>query len=460
MQREFSPSKELDHLQFTTTLVKVAYGLDLGLLQFIYQVFLYDHFGGNAQALKITVSLMVLSAIVILFSEVPTGAWGDYVGRKKAIIACFLFAGVASFFRSWIYFIPSYFSSLALAVTVVLFNGFSHTLFSGTFTAWVTDSAKKLKATEGHGPILARAASYGMLAKILGAVISLALYLSGYVFYAFSLSCVTSILCAIYCGVTMKETEGMQFHRGPLPKLGTVVEEMGKIIKTGFFSCLETPSLMYLIITTSSILVLSSIVNGLWPIYMKANFGVEKMSYYWFAIVFSGMIFAFLGTKWLEILQKNFLKKNHHEKSSAFLWNWYITICLLMAAPFLVLGFWHLNYEVNLFLFIGVFILFNIGYGFLLPADDILINYYVKTTNSRERATIISFGSMSFEFFRMFLLFPSSGSDGKSIAVGWLVPATILVVVAIIMHILMRRHQRRTAAELLNKDVVVVESGV
>ena len=87
--------------------VEGTYGFNLGLMQFVFYVFLYDHFGGNAFALQKTVFIFFLTNVGFFLFEVPTGALGDYIGRKKTVIFCFFTAAIAYFFRSWIYFAPS-----------------------------------------------------------------------------------------------------------------------------------------------------------------------------------------------------------------------------------------------------------------------------------------------------------------------------------------------------------------
>lgn len=438
----FSANPALREIWSITRLVKSTYGFNLGLMQFTYQVFLYDHFGSNQKALSWTVSLLILLSIFILLAEVPTGALGDYLGRKKTIVLCFVVATVAYFFRTWIYFVPSPFYSLILAVFATIFYALSYTLFSGCFTAWIVDSVRGCQGNNDYGPILARAASHMMLAKILGAAIGLSLYLMGYVYYAFSLGTLIAMHCAIYCSIKMKETKAMQFHSGKL-FLEDSIHKMKKIMVDGFKITLKTPPLMFMMFMTASFMMLINVVNALWPIAMKANFGVTKMSPYWFIIVFTGMLSAYLGTKILEWLQHKQTKKSG--KSIKALWSWFLVVCLLMAITVYSLGFSSLKGAMTLTVFIMAFAVFNLCYGFLLPADDTLMNHFIKTEHSQERATIMSWSSMLIELLMIIFLFPSSGPSGKETAVGWMLPSGILIVLTIAIYFLMRRYQRKVS---------------
>ena len=419
-----------------------TYGLALGLMQFVFYVFLYDKLGADALALKKSVFIFLLTSLACFFLEVPIGALGDYIGRKKTVVLSFFTAAVAYFFRSWIYFAPSPNFAFVLAITSVLFHSISYTLFSGSFVAWIVDTVKGRNVKEGYGPLLARGSSVMLLMKIVGAMIGMSLFLSGYVFYVFALSSIIALLCAIYCGIMMKETEALKFHGGAL-FIRYTIDRMVNIMRIGFKATFTTPPLLYLLSVSASFTVLMLLVNCLWPIAMKANFGIEKMTFHWFFLVFTGLVGAFLGAKFLEFLQHENIRKNQDSLPPSSLWLWILGASLLMGIPILILGFLHWDGMMTIGIFTAGFVCFNIGFGFLMPSITTLKNHYIPAEHSTERATILSWQSMITEIFIVALAFPSSGPSGEKTVVGWILPASLLIISALVVNVLLRRYQRK-----------------
>jgi hypothetical protein len=186
------------------------------------------------------------------------------------------------------------------------------------------------------------------------------------------------------------------------------------------------------------------VVNALWPIAMKVNFGVEKMTGFWVAIVLLGLMAAWVGAKFLEFLQGKELRLFNLSLSRPTLWLWVLTISLVMSIPIVLLGVFSFNGMMNIWMFMGGFLCFNFGYGFLMPGLLTLENNYIPVRHSQERATIESWISMVSEFFLLLLVFPSSGGSGQGTVVAWILPAGSMVIVVLIVNILLRRYQRKT----------------
>lgn len=440
----------------STQVIRITRGLNLGIFQYTYHVFLYDHFGGDVKALKSIIFLMILSALLMLIAEVPTGALADHIGRKKTLVLSLAIGTVSYFFRTWVYFANSFSFSFILALLAVVFYSLSFSLFKGSFTAWIVDAVRERNVPEGHGPILAR--SYGslMLAKIIGGILGLSLYLSGYVYYAFGLGALSYLLCAIYCGGTMQESKSMEFHKGDFI-LKESLAKMKKIIADGVGISLKTPPIAYMILMNAAFMMLIQVVNYLWPVAMKSNFGIGKMSPYWFIVVFTSMGMALLGTKLLEKINHRHVDGKIRKLPDSTLWNWLAGACIIMAIPIIVLGINAGTNSMDLNLFIVAMAAFSIGYGFVIPAYEILINYFIPSNHAKERATIMSLSEMLLELCFVVLLFPSSGPSGKQTAVGWILPAGILIVLTVVVHFLMRRYQRR-AGELATGGNLVPET--
>lgn len=431
----------MDALWYVTRSVKIAKGLSLGLMQYIYFVFLYDHFGGNSQALRLIVVLMIVSSISILVLEIPTGAIGDYFGRKKTIVASFFIAGVAYTFRVWLCFIPDVTISFSIALATTILMSLSTTLFSGTFIAWLVDSVRLRCSEHGHGALLSRAYGSMIVSKLIGAAIGLALYLSDFMYFAIAVAGIVNIVAAFYCGVVMSDVKSVRDGQTE-DTWNKVADKVKQIIKVGIQVNLKVKPVFYLMVMYASFMTLIYVVVFLWAIAMKSNFGVGKMSYAWYLIAGLSFLTSFFGAKLLEWLHHRSVSVFGKRMTNADLWLWVVAVCLCIALSVLVLGGASLVSQMSLGLFVITVAIVNVGYGFLQPAYDTILNHYIPAEHALERATIMSVSSMVLELVMAVFLFPSSGPSGSETVVGWMIPAGTLFVVTFIMHFLMRRYQK------------------
>lgn len=424
-----------------TKVVRMARGFGLGLTLYTYTAFLYEKFisaGNSSQnALKITVLIAIIGEVCTLLSEIPTGAIADHLGRKKSTILSFVLVFFACSIKSVLPFANSTEDIIILSILEVVIYSFSFTFFSGCFVAWIVDAVHERNIAEGHAPILARSFVYLFYSQIVGAVFGLSLYLSGYIFYAFALGSTVSLLCAVFCKIWMKENTSLTFHQGPLT-LKASAKKVFEIISRGFKISTKTPAIIYLVLIYAGFKFLSDLVNSLWPISMRANFGVGKMSPYWFVIVFSQLTMALFGSKLLSRLIRS---KN--KMTNVSLWLWYAIISFLIGLVVIALGINTMKHSTPLYFFMFTIAFCQFGYGFLTPAYNTLINAYIPKEYAQQRATILSMGSMIISFFGIVLLFPSSGPSGESTTIGWILPGALLVILTLIVHVLLRRYQRK-----------------
>lgn len=439
--------------------VQMTIGFNLGLYLYTYGVFFYESFGGakNPTALKLAAVIFIIGNAVMLISDVPMGALADYMGRKKTVILTFLFRAIFFFLMAWVCFIPSTRSAFILSAVAYTCFGISYTLYSGSFVAWIVDSIRERKRSEGHGVILARSYAHMTLAEIIGALIGLSLYLKGYIFYAFSLGFTSCILCAVFCAVVMKETQNLNFYQGKLSWKNSS-QRMKKIIVNGFKASVQTPAVTYLMLMYASFMFLINTVSYLWPIAMKSNFGAGKMSPYWYLIVFLSLTLCFVGSKMMEWLSHN--KKGSDPNgttSNVTTWIWFVLFALIMSVPVAYLGIKTQEGNITLPLFIVTVAFSRFAYGFLRPAYETLINNYIPPQYSQERATIMSFASMLSSVVVILLMIPSAGKTGEATTVGWLIPSGLLLFLTIILYFFMRRYQRKIG-ELPKKTIQTSES--
>lgn len=107
-------------------------------------VLYYSKFGGFA-AVGILETVMIVSTILF---EIPTGALGDLLGKRKTLFLAYLFSGISNL---WMAVAPNL---LHMVLSLVLMN-FGGALRSGTFEATVYDSLKDKGAEDKYNNVLA-----------------------------------------------------------------------------------------------------------------------------------------------------------------------------------------------------------------------------------------------------------------------------------------------------------------
>jgi hypothetical protein len=284
---------------------------------------------------------------------------------------------------------------------------------------------------------------------IIGSAISLTAYIWGHVYIALYLGTISYSLVAVYCGVTMKETAHMHFYTGGL-SLRQSLARMKEIIKIGALSCVKIPPIFYMILLNAIAQIMVYTVHYLWGIAMKTNFGLEKMSFYWYLVVFGNFFFSFIGARIVNKLHTKHFQAKNQRTGNMIQWNWIVAVCLFLSTLLIALGILKFNNSMTLIFFIGAIIAVNFCFGFLWPAMYALFNYFIPEDLSPERATIMSFSSMVMEFFMIVLFYPASGTSGEKTVIGWMIPATILFMATIVLNILMRRYERKSSAAISN----------
>lgn len=114
-----------------------------------------------------------------------------------------------------------------------------------------------------------------------------------------------------------------------------------------------------------------------------------------------------------------------------------------MSLPVFYLGYETKQGGLTLPLFVAAICLCQFGYGFLRPCYETLINRYIPSGNAQQRATIMSFASMLMALTVVTLMIPSAGKTALATTGSWLIPATLLLCLTLVLHILMRRYQRK-----------------
>lgn len=131
-------------------------------------VLYYSRFGGFA-AVGILETVMIVSTIIF---EIPTGAIGDLLGKKKTLIVAYILSGLSNI---WMGFAPNL---LHMCLSLVLMN-FGGALRSGTFEALLFESLKAEGKESSYTKILSSMTASRLI------TLSIAGILGGYL-YQFS----------------------------------------------------------------------------------------------------------------------------------------------------------------------------------------------------------------------------------------------------------------------------------
>lgn len=114
-----------------------------GLLWIGIWIFYYSRFGGY-KAVGILEATMAITSIL---AEIPTGAIGDLIGKKKAILIAFILETIT---QVWMGIAPNL-THMILSLVVMNIGG---ALFSGTYEALIYDTLKEVNQTQRYKRIL------------------------------------------------------------------------------------------------------------------------------------------------------------------------------------------------------------------------------------------------------------------------------------------------------------------
>lgn len=421
-------------------------GFTLGLYLFVYGLYFYEKFGGanNPNALLWTTLVFVISKAVVLCCDIPTGAIADYFGRRKVVTAGFAFQGIYFLLLAILWFVDTPVWGFVLATIAYGIFGIGYSLLNGSFLAWVVDSLHAQKLPEGHGPILVDSYRFYFMAQLLGTVISLTLYSMGLIFYAFGLGFISCVVCCAYCYFVMEESEHMKFYDGPF-RIGDAVAGSLQKMKEGFHEMLHNLPVLFLAITNACFMFMVFVVTFLWPVAMQAQFGFGKFSPSWYAISIGTIVVGYFGARYLKGLLASH-KQRGEVVPNLSLMKWLAVGCCTAALPvalFAVGAGAHLSFFGSFPLLVASVVFTYGGYGFLRPCYETLINNYLHGVAAQRRATVLSVGSTFASLMAIIFMIPSGkGSDSAS-PVGWLLPAGMLCVAALVTAAVVWRNERK-----------------
>lgn len=424
---------------------EVSRGLTLGLSAYIIGPYFYDTFrryGNDKEALMyVAVLLSIFFGLVALF-EIPTGALGDTIGRVRVVIASTFMKVIDGLLLAAVIFFDSFIIVFILMVLTRIATALSYTLASGNFSAWVVDSIREKEPNYGYERLLARGHEYQQWATIVGSLLGIATYLHGVPYIAFISRSLIALGCVTYCIAEMEESFSLSFLSPHRRVWSAMVERMRKTMRTAFAVCNSNPQLWWLVIGVATYKYLLDVVDYLWPVAMRAQFGVTKWSPQWYMMAVFMPLSVALMARMLSRLGDRAQRLSGQRLSNRSL-RYFLTGSFLLAAlPVIVLGFLNSQGLFSFPMFAATILAVECTFGIVEPSFSTLVNNYLPEKNASERATILSFGSFVRSILVLLLMIPSSGPSANRSPLGWLLPAIILLLVALLTNWRLKKNEQ------------------
>lgn len=424
--------------------VRISKGVDDGLRTFILAPFLYDIFAklsSTDDALFYTSLVWAIYFGLIAFLEVPTGALADIIGRARVTILSLMLNVLYALGLTALIFVSSLPLAVVIGVAACMMRALTYTLFGGAFAAWTVDSINEVHPEFGHERILARGYAYYHWAMIIGSVIGVALYLHGVPVVAFIIGALISLCCATYCMAEMTEPSSLYFIKFR-HFLETASSRMQTTIREGIRTCERMPILWWLLGIQAAYDFLLNVITFLWPVTMSANFGTARWSPEWYGMAFGVPCATAISAKLLAWYGDRRQQQAGAKMSNPALRRWLIGNFFMAAVSIIALGIINHSHSMHFFLFAVCILIAQSTFGSTSPCVTTLISNYMPNQNAQERATILSISSMLRGVFMLVLLIPSNGATGASSPTGWMIPASIVFIAAIIGNWRLRREER------------------
>ncbi|MFA5644587.1 MAG: MFS transporter [Patescibacteria group bacterium] len=364
-------------------------GLAISFFFATFQLFL-DHKGLNL--LEINLLNFVFMSTIFLF-EVPTGVIADFFGRKRSVVIGLWFHALGFL----IYFFSDFFWQFLIAEIIC---AFALTCVSGALEALVVDSLNHYNY-DGKLEKVFRRGEIRQLGVILGAIIGS--FVGQFnLAWPWLLSSGAFILLALATSVFFRE----DYFIPPLKK-EINGRSLGKIVQESFSLGLKNKKLIFIILFSSLLALITQPLNMYWPLVLKDNFFLPTK---YMGLAFSGMaIFIYGGSQLSHFWQKRFKSEENSIIFSQIITFVGILGCLWFSNlyPFLFFLFFH-----------------EIGRGLFSPLNRAYIN---KNISGKNRATILSLESMIVKVGAGIGLI-SSGLIANNFGIlnSWLVSAMIL----------------------------------
>lgn len=431
----------------TVQVFKIVEGVSLGLCLFIsspyfYQIF--NKFVNSNHALFYTACLVATQFGLIALFEIPTGALADTFGRVRTIILSLILSVMCDILIVLLFFIGNLPIVVFIAFATRILAVLTYTLQSGTFSAWLVDSMREREPGFGYDRLLARGQALKEISMIFGAILGVTTYLYGAPYIAFLVMTLLDLGCLSYCLSSMEESQSLVFFNVKSNLWQLMRTHTVKTIKIAIQLCRTNKLIQWFTIAFVGYTFLFNIVNRLWPVALGGQFGIQKWSYQWYAMV---MIIPLCSAMAAGLLARRGDKANKEkgQSSMAGLNRWLFSCIYLSALAILFLGWVNRQGIISFPAFLISILVVEASFGIVKPAFESLVCHHMSEEHAQERATILSIGSALRGLLVFIFIIPSRGISDAMSPIGWMLPAGILLVIGIVSHFYIRIYQKDSA---------------
>lgn len=337
-------------------------------------------------------ALSSILAISIVLLEIPSGAFADLIGRKWSIIIA---QSLLAIYLLILIFNPTF---LGFIFAAIIF-GVSYSFISGAKEALLYDTLKKLKKTQEHIHILGKEHFLFAIAGVFSAYLGPTLFNIN-ITYPIYLSLIFIILSLFVAF----------FFVEPSKKGNYTLKEHYNQISSSIYKTINNNKLLWIIaFTIISAVGFTIFINmTLQPYIIEIGFSLTDMAY---ILVASSLIGAFTSLFYGRL--ESFLG----EKKSMF------ALIISQTLIFFMIGYF--TFKIN--------VIFLILFGVVRGYQGMIMNHYSnKHIESKERATILSISSFSYNLFAaIFVFLIGLIITSTSIGIGHLVTGSLVTIIGL-----------------------------
>lgn len=425
--------QELRQIWRVTMVTMSNFGFTAGLYLYTWAAYFHDLFIERQASEETAMMLMAIQLMLhlglIALLEVPLGAVGDALGRRKTVLwslifRAFFFAGLAGM----VFFETLFTTYMCLIFASIAFS-INYTLFSGTFTAWLVDSCIEQSPTFGYERLIGRCYMYRQVTIALGCLVGMYLYLHELIFVAYGCAAFACIATLVYCKEEMQETAQLHFSDVSGVSLGHTFKRIAEIITLSLRICRNSRPVLGLIGLFASFIFLVNIIQYYWPVAAKSHLQLSENSLQWTFLVVAITMGSALGslvfTKYSDMHERRYNCSVPRQD----LRHWLTFSALVIALPIVALSMLVKFGKFPALLFFSAVFAAEGALGMFTPVYESIFNKFIPNEYAQERATLLSLGSMLRSVFVLLLAVPSSGSSGVTTVAAWIIPASLLLVV-------------------------------
>ncbi len=431
-----------------TLFVQTCNGLAFGLYLFTFGPWFYDAFGGDknaATAMMMTSILLGVRQGGVAVLEAPTGAIADAIGRVHAIgwswfFRVFFFVGLAA-----LPLCNNLSATFTCSVVASLAFSLSYTFFNGAFSAWVVDSCRHADPNFQYGLLLTKGHAANLWGQFIGGFVGVCFFLQGLAQVSYLLGGALSFVLMSYCLREMPETPHLNFL-GVRDTLVNIMRRVGEILGAGAVIARKIPSLLVLIFVYGSMMFLVNVVDYFWPLAIRSQLGISDRQYLWLGFLSILCLTRIFGARVMRFLLARIKAAAPHRQLIS-LRRWLLSLCLVSAVAVLMLGTADSTAQGFFWWLMAAVLLVSLCNGFLVPCYETLMHHYIPAEYAQMRSTLLSFGSLIRSTLILLLSVPAGGHSSTTTTHGWIVPALLVLLSAVVARFVLKPIERRALSQ-------------